>query len=145
MTGGFDPRTVIDGERRGINFLKGGGWISANNTNNDWLQIDFGDFKYISEIDVYMLRDDFTNPEAIGSDLKSGKYGLTDFAVQYKSKFGGVGGDGWVDVPGGRVTANNKVLRQFTFSELRTRFIRVLAINTPDGYTRLTEVEALCK
>jgi len=140
---GYDPRTVIDGERRGINFLTGGGWASAAPTNNDWLQVDFGDFKYISEIDVYMLRDDFTNPEPIGSDLtfSKDKYGLIDFAVQYRSKFGE-----WVDLePGGRVTGNNKVLRQFTFRELRTKQIRVLASMTPDGYTRLTEVEALCK
>lgn len=139
----FSPSAVIDGERRGINFLKGGGWISAAPTNNDWLQVDFGDFKYISEIDVYMLRDDFTNPEAIGSELTFTKYGLFDFEVQYRSRFGV-----WTDVlgePGGKVTGNDRVLRRFTFPELRTRQIRVLASKTPDGFTRLTEVEALCK
>lgn len=90
-----------------------------------------------------MLRDDFTNPEAIGSDLTFKDYGLIDFAVQYRGKFGD-----WVDVrgvPGGKVTGNDRVLRQFTFPEIRTKQIRVFSSKSKDGFTRLTEVEALCK
>jgi hypothetical protein len=140
MPGSFSPGTVIDGERRGINFLTGGGWIGAAPTNNDWLQVDFGGSKTINEIDVWMLRDDYTNPEVPGPALKFTKYGLIDFEVQYRSRFGE-----WVDVPGGKVIGNMNVLREFKFPELTTKQIRVLVSKTPDGHSRLTEVEAWSK
>lgn len=136
----FSPGTVIDGERRGINFLSGGGWNGAAPTNNDWLQIDFKGSKAIDQIDVFTVRDDFTNPaEPILGSTKFTKYGLVDFKVQYWNRF-----RGWVDVPaaGNPVKDNYDVWKQLTFSKLTTNKIRVLVSKTPDGYSRLTEVEA---
>jgi RHS repeat-associated protein len=45
-------------------------------------------------------------------------------------------------VSGGSVTGNNKVWRQLTFTPVTTAKIRVLTNASPDGYSRLTEVEA---
>jgi len=51
-------------------------------------------------------------------------------------------GSGWVTVAGGSVTGNHKVWRKFTFPAVTTSKIRVRATASPDGYSRLTEVEA---
>ena len=136
----FAPSKAIDGEHRGLNWLSGGGWQGAGPTNNDYLQVDFNDSKTINEIDVFMLQDNYASPIEPTADTKfdlTKGYGLIDFVVQYRSRFGD-----WLDVPGGKVTGNNKVWRQFTFPELRTKQIRVLVSRTPDGYSRLTELEA---
>jgi hypothetical protein len=61
---------------------------------------------------------------------------VTGYEVQYWS------GSAWVTVPGSSVTANNKVWRQFSFTAITTSKIRVLTNASPDGYSRLTEVEA---
>ena len=54
----------------------------------------------------------------------------------------------WRTIPGGKVTANNKVWRQFRFSPLSTRAIRV-AVNKGANYTtvgnnwsRIVEIES---
>jgi F5/8 type C domain len=135
----FSPSAVIDGERRGINILSGGGWVSAAPTNNDWLQVDLSGSKTINEIDVFMVQDDSLSPVEPYEGQPSTKYGLTNFAVQYRTRFGV-----WVDVPvaGNPVTGNMKVWRKFTFSDLTTSHIRVLVSKTPDGFSRLAEVEA---
>src|SRR5216684_2698052 len=36
----YSPDKAIDGDHRGLNWAKGGGWNGAGPTNNDWLQID---------------------------------------------------------------------------------------------------------
>jgi hypothetical protein len=57
--------------------------------------------------------------------------------VQYWS------GSAWTDVPGGAVTNNNLVWRQFTFAPVTTTKIRVLVTATADGvWSRIAEVEA---
>ncbi len=43
---------------------------------------------------------------------------------------------------GGNVSGNNNVWRKFQFSSITTTKIRVLSNASPDGYSRLTEVEA---
>jgi hypothetical protein len=52
-------------------------------------------------------------------------------------------GSAWAPVPGGTVTGNNKVWRQFTFAPLSTTKIRVYVTATGDNvWSRITEVEA---
>ena len=51
-------------------------------------------------------------------------------------------GASWVTVPGGSVSGNNKVWRQFQFAAVSTTKIRVLTNASPDNYSRLTELEA---
>ena len=63
-------------------------------------------------------------------------YGLRDFEVDYWT------GSAWAAIPGGIVTGNNLVWRQFVFSPLATSRIRVLITQGQDGYSRITEVEA---
>ena len=146
---------VIDGDRTGFNWGRGGfgsGWHDAteNEFSIDWVRIDFanGVARRINEIDVYTLRDGFsTNPndpsltETFSTADNTGQ-GMTDYDVQYLS------GTVWRTIPGGKVTANNKVWRQFRFSPITTRAIRV-AVNKGANYTtagnnwsRLVEIEA---
>ena len=63
-------------------------------------------------------------------------YGITAFEVQYWN------GSSWVDVPGGNVSGNNLVWRQFVFSAISTDRIRVLVNNALASYSRITEIEA---
>ena len=46
-------------------------------------------------------------------------------------------------MPGGVIRNNNLVWRAITFAPITTRRIRVLAERAADGWSRLTEVEAL--
>ena len=134
----FLPAKAIDGEHQGLNWLSGGGWQGAGPTNDDWLQVDFGDFKMIDEIDVFMIQDDYASPKEPSLDMLFTKYGLTNFRVQYWTKFGS-----WSDVPPGEPVINNmNVWKQFKFSSRRTNKIRVLVSKTPDGWSRIAELEA---
>jgi hypothetical protein len=67
-------------------------------------------------------------------------YGLRNFEVQYWT------GTAWADVPGGAVTNNSFVWRQFVFAPLATTKIRVLVTTVADGvWSRITELEAYTK
>ena len=63
-------------------------------------------------------------------------YGLTDFQAQYWT------GSQWLDIPGGVITGNNLVLRQFIFSDITTTRIRVLVNGALNSFSRVTELEA---
>jgi hypothetical protein len=63
-------------------------------------------------------------------------WGVTDFEVQYWT------GSTWTDIPGGDVTGNNHVWRQFTFTNITTAKIRVLINSSLATYSRVTEIEA---
>jgi hypothetical protein len=69
-------------------------------------------------------------------DMTFSLYGLVNFEVQYWN------GSSWLAIPGGSVSGNNKVWRQFTFAAISTNRIRVFANTSPDSYARVTEVEA---
>jgi hypothetical protein len=64
------------------------------------------------------------------------QYGVTDFEVQYWT------GSTWADVPGGNVTGNRNVWRQFVFANITTSRIRVLVNNALASYSRIVEIEA---
>lgn len=149
------PSAVIDGDRTGFNWSRGGfgsGWNDAteNTYSIDWVRIDFisGLARRINEIDVYTLRDGYatkTNDPDINETFSTADntgMGATDYDVQY------LVGTTWRTVPGGKVTGNNKVRRQFRFSPITTSAIRV-AVNKGANYTtvgsnwsRLVEIEA---
>jgi hypothetical protein len=139
MSSSYLPSTVINGERAGANSTTGGvfnGWISSSQTMPQWLQIDFGQTRSIQQIDVFMVQDNYQNPSPPTLDMTFTTFGLQAFEVQYWN------GSSWAAVPGGSVSGNNKVWRQFTFAALSTSKIRVLTNASPDSYSRLTEVEA---
>ena len=134
---GYAPAAVINGERSGINWGAGGGWNDGTaNVYPDWLQIDFNGNKTISEIDIFTVQDAFSAPSAPTQTMTFLQYGVRDFDVQYWT------GAAWQTIPGGAVTNNNLVWRQFAFTAITTSRIRVLATAALGSYTRLTEVEA---
>src|SRR5262249_12469675 len=116
---------VNDGDRRGSKWGQGGtgsGWSDATSgTYPDWAQVTFSGTQTISQINVYTLADNYASLAGDpGGNSAFTLYGITAFEVQYWT------GSAWVDVPGGNVTGNNRVLRSFSFAPISTDRIRVL-------------------
>jgi YD repeat-containing protein len=133
----FPASSVIDGDRKGLNWGGGGGWNDGTNgVWPDWLEIDFPSSQTISEIDVFTLQDNYSSPSDPTLTMQCNSYGIIDFSVQSWD------GSNWVSEPGGDVTGNNNVWRQFTFTPIATGKIRVYVTNARAGFSRLTEVEA---
>ena len=136
--GGYAASKANNGDRKGQG--PGGSvdyWNSGTvNTFPDWLQVDFSGQKTLRRIELFMLQDTYWAPNVPDPDMTFLYYGLRDFEVQYWN------GTAWLPVPGGNVTNNNKVWRTFTFPDILTSKIRVSITGTPDGWSRLTELEA---
>ena len=116
----FPVRAVNNGDRLGLNWANGGGWGDGTpNVWPDWVEIDFNASYPINEIDFFTLQDNYPNPSPPTLDMTFTLYGVTDFEVQYWT------GSTWTDIPGGNVTGNNHVWRQFTFANITTAKIRV--------------------
>jgi len=131
----YVPAYVINGSRRAINNEV---WLDSTYASfPDWVQVDFNGSKTISEIDVITQQDDPQNPIEPTLTQTFSLYGITAYDVQYWT------GSAWATVPGGSVTGNNKVWRQFSFSPITTSKIRVM-INTgaDNAFSRVVEVEA---
>ena len=64
------------------------------------------------------------------------QYGIRNFEVQYWT------GSAWQLVPGGAVTGNNLVWRQFAVGNITTSKIRVLVTDAAGSHSRITEIEA---
>lgn len=145
----FRAATAIDGDKTGNNWSNGGGWNDATQGEyaKDWVKVEFNATRIINEINVYTLRDNFsqtTDPD-LGEEFNH--YGIKDFDVQYLS------GSGWVTVdcgnpssPCGRVYDNRKVRTRFQFSPVQTSAIRVAvhgaAPLSGNNYSRIVEIEA---
>jgi hypothetical protein len=132
---------AINGDRRGLHWgsdpSTGSGW--HDNTADaypDWLQVNFSGSKSISEVDVFSVQDDVSNPSDPSDALTFTKYGLTDFEVQYWT------GSAWATIPGCVVSNNNKVWVKFTFTAVTTDRVRVVVTGAKVSYSRITEVEA---
>lgn len=134
----FQASSAINGDRKGLNWGSNGGWLDAppNNVFPDWLQVDFEGEKTIREVDVFGIQDNYTNPSEPTESMTFSLYGLSGFEVQYWN------GTAWNNVSGGSVTGNNLVWRKFTFAPVMTTKIRVLTNASPDGWSRIAEVEA---
>ena len=116
----FPVRAVNDGDRLGLNWGNGGGWADGTpNVWPDWVEIDFNASYPINEIDFFTLQDNYQNPSPPTLDMTFTLWGVTDFEIQYWT------GSTWTDIPGGNVTGNNHVWRQFTFANITTAKIRV--------------------
>ena len=126
---------VIDGSRRAVNSTL---WLDNTfNSFGDWVEVSFNGSKTISEIDVITQQDTPNNPVEPTLTQTFSLYGVTAFDVQYWN------GSAWTTVPGGSVTGNNKVWRQFTFTPITTTKIRVLVNGGADNaFSRLVEIEA---
>jgi RHS repeat-associated protein len=131
------PAEAINGDRTGKVGSSTAWWNDGTqNSGPDWLQVDFNGSKTIEEIDLFTAQDNYTNPSAPTETMTFSLYGLTGYDVQYWN------GSTWVTVTGGSITGNNKVWRKLAFSPITTTKIRVLANASPDGWSRVTEVEA---
>jgi len=131
------PSGAINGDRKGLSWGADGGWNDATfDAYPDWIEVDFSGNKVIHEIDVVGLQDNFQSPVEPTSWMTFTLYGLTDFQAQYWT------GSQWLDIPGGVITGNNLVLRQFIFSDITTTRIRVLVNGAVNSFSRVTELEA---
>lgn len=135
---GYAVQGINNGDRTGANWGAGGGWNDATyGTYPDWVQIDFNGLKSINQIDVLTIQDNYLNPVEPNPAMSFSVYGNTNFDVQYWN------GSAWITVPGGSVTGNNKVWRQFSFASISTDKIRVQIHNATSGdWSRIVEVEA---
>ena len=133
----FPATALNNGDRRGLNWGSGGGWNDATaNSYPDWAQISLAGPASITEIDVFTLQDNYGAPAEPDQTLSFNNYGVTAFEAQYWD------GATWVTVPGGTVTGNDKVWRQFNFPAVTTDRIRVLINGALLSYSRLVEIEA---
>ncbi len=134
---GFPASSVIDGDRRGMNWEHGGGWNDATiNGFPDQIQVNFDQTKSINEIDVFTVQDNYQNPVDPTLAMTFSQYGITDFDVQYWN------GSAWITIPNGSVNGNNKVWNKFSFAAVSTNAIRVNVRNALAGYSRIVEIEA---
>ena len=133
----YPAKSVIDGDRTGLNWGAGGGWADATSSVfPDWIAVDFEEAATIDEIDVVTLQDAWWNPSEPTESLVFYNNGITSFDVQYWD------GHGWANVPGGSVTGNNEVWRKFTFSPITTDRIRVLVKAAKAKNSIIVELEA---
>ena len=134
---GYPLAAVNNGDRKGLNWGAGGGWNDATgDAYPDWVEIAFAGSASVSAVNVFTLQDNYASPVAPTEVMSFSKYGITAFEVQYWN------GSGWVTVPGGSVTGNNKVWRRFTFPAVTTDRIRVVVNGALAGYSRIVEIEA---
>ena len=143
----YPASAVNNGDRTGAVWGSGGGWYNGRkNIFPEWVQVTFNGQKNINEVDLFSIQDSFATPSIPTLTTAFTKYGLTAFAVQYCQDATALTctatGAGWVTVPNGSITANNLVWRTITFPAVTTDRIRVQITATPDGYSRLAEIEA---
>ncbi len=128
---------TINGDRRGLGWGAGGGWNDGTpNSAPDWLEVNFDGPVQVDEVNVFFMQDNYTAPVEPTLTMTFFYWGVRAFEVQYWN------GTSWVAVPGGTVTNNNKVWRQFLFSPITTTRIRIHITQSLNGYSRVMEVEA---
>ena len=133
----FPASAVINGDRRGLSWGNGGGWEDGTSgTWPDWFEVHFAGAQMIEEIDVFTVQDSYTSPGVPTLGMTFTKYGLQDFVVEYWT------GNAWQPVPGGSVTNNTRVWRQFSFVPVNTSRIRVFVSRAAGSRSRLVEIEA---
>jgi hypothetical protein len=129
------PSCAIDNSRVGTNDNKNY-WNSAESSGSRILEIDFASEQNLELINVITCQSDPTNWQTPTLTMTFTQYGATDYTLEYWD------GSAWVLVPGGNVTANNKVWRQFVGPIIKTSKIRVNVTGSGDGFARMAEVEA---
>ncbi|MGB9178630.1 MAG: Ig-like domain-containing protein [Pyrinomonadaceae bacterium] len=135
---GFSPSGAINGDRKGLGLGQNGYWSTGYGGFQSpvWIEVDFSGNKTITEIDVFTVQDNYSNPSEPTQTMTFSQNGMTGYEVQYWN------GSAWVDVTGGNVTNNNLVWRRFAFAPLTTSKIRILSHSSPDTWSRATEIEA---
>lgn len=136
-TRNYSTDSAFDGERSGGGWEQGGGWNDG--TRDAWpdtLDITFGGgAKTISQVHVYTLQNDFSNPVVPDENTDASIYGIQDFEIQTWN------GVLWVTVPGGTITGNTKAMRVITFAPVTTTGIRIVVNMGRAHYSRIVELE----
>jgi hypothetical protein len=133
----FPASSIIDGDRKGVNWGAGGGWADGTPGEfPDTMDVEFSDAMSIDEVDVFTTQDTWWNPIEPVEALSFLNYGITAFEVQYFD------GDNWLTVPGGTVTDNTMIWRKFTFAPVMAEKIRVKINAAKSPYSALVELEA---
>jgi len=133
----FPITAVNDGDRTGAHWGAGGGWNDATQAQYpDWVQIDFAGSRTLTEIGIATLQDNYATALDPTPSMTFTNYGVTAWDIAYWN------GTGWVGLPGGSVTGNNRVWRRLTFPAVTTDRIRVLVKSALAGYSRIVEIEA---
>ena len=134
---GSAPSGAIDGDRKGLNFGKDGYWNSKDGTSPQWLEVDFGGYKTITEIDLFTIQDDYASPVEPYPTMEFTKYGLTGFDV-----YGWIE-SGWAPLPWSR-RGNKLVWNQLDLSTspITVSKIKVTCLGSPDNFSRIAELEA---
>ena len=134
---GCPTTSANNGDRRGTSWGNGGGWADGTpDAWPDWVEVQFNAPQMIEEIDLFTVQDNASSPVEPTPTMTFTKWGIVDFTVQYWT------GTAWQTVPGGTVTANNKVWRQLHFTAISTPRIRVQITKGKGSYSRITEIEA---
>jgi extracellular elastinolytic metalloproteinase len=137
-SGLYPALATINGDRTGNAWgTVDGGWNDGTRSvYPDTLEVDFGQTRSISEIRVYTLQNNWMNTGEPTLTTSASGEGILDFTVEHWN------GTGWVQVPGGSVTGNDKAMRVFTFATIATSKTRVVVTAARNNWSRIVEVEA---
>jgi serine protease AprX len=147
----FPALAAINGDRTGANWgtITGGWNDGTRSTYPDMLGVVLPgtNGKTIDEIRVFTLQNNWTTAGEPNEFSPATGEGILDFIAQVCYGTCDVNNNtGWVTIPGGNVTGNDKAMRVFTFDPLTTglnvRRIRVVVNNSRNNWSRIVELEA---
>ncbi len=131
----YAPASVVNGDTTGNRWEHDGGWSSATTDGSDtWLELDFGQPQSISQVEIYMLQNQYATCAAPDLTTTATSYGLRNFQVQYWT------GESWELLPGGSISENIYAVVQVGFPALETQKVRIFIPKATD-YARLVEVQ----
>jgi bacillolysin len=143
FSNGYPALSAIDGDRIGNNWGSDGGWADGTrDVYPDSLEVDFNGSKTINQIRVYTLQNNWTTAGEPDATTSCSGEGILAFQVQYWDATANGGAGGWVTIPSGSVTNNDKAMRVFTFPNITTTKIQIVVTAARNNYSRIVEVEA---
>lgn len=106
---------------------------------SSWIEVRFNATRTINEIDVFTQGSSGTNSVNLSRPTITSQ-ATSNYIKDYEIQFWN--GVTWQTIPGGVVSNNILLRRQFKFSNITTTSIRVIVFATNDGGVRITEIEA---
>ena len=134
----FPPATIVDGDRRGTGWGSGtGGW--SDGTRDQWgdsVGLALPAAKWIEEIDIFTLQDDYASGTDPYEGLAFTEDGIQDFTVFYHH----AATDTWVPIAD--IKNNDQVWRRIVLREpVHTSNIWISITRSLMHYSRVVEVE----
>src|SRR6266542_4071701 len=163
--------TINDGRRGGpydASISQYAYWASTTtstvyncNYGNWWVRVDFKPYdgtvcpfdpmsggqeciRTISEIDLFSLQDNYSTGADPTTSTITTNYGNVDFHLQYcpPGRNCYTNGSGWVDPPGGYITANNKARTKVSFAPVQAYAVRAALDCAQSARGYVVELEA---